>query len=340
MRLSIGLTFAIVFLTTSCRKNEKIPHVRITGETMGTYYRVVCDCKNAVDVKQQIDSLLIDINNEVSTYIEESLISQINQASVPYKLELQEGHFSSNLKSAQKWYRDSDGYMDVSIMPLVNYWGFGYTEKRAISRVDSLAVDSLKQLVGLDKWDISDSYLTKKLSGQEIDFSALAKGYAVDRIGDLLSQAGATNFLVDIGGELLSQGKNENRNAWTVGISKPDPEAEMTDVQLLIQLEEMALASSGNYRNYYEVNGQKYGHTLNPKSGFPYQDQLLAISVIAGTCMDADAIATASMAMGYSKAITFIQNMPEVSACLLVGEADGSIQIKYLNGFIQYVIGE
>lgn len=306
---------------------------------MGTYYAITLDGGlETTSIKNQIDSLLGVINDEASTYITSSVISQINQASSGDIVLKASNHFWTNAMKAVEWHDKSDGYLDASIMPLVNYWGFGYTPKKAVTQIDSIKVDSLTQFVGLEKWkfDLKNKIISKSDSRLQLDFSAIAKGYAVDQIGTLLSASGSDNYYIDIGGECIAKGLNPNGKVWRIGVSTPTPESQMTDITTLIKLENAAVASSGNYRNYHEVNGRKYGHTISPFTGYPYQDSLLQVSVITEKCVDADAIATACMAMGYDKATTFINELDNVTACFIIGKSDGSISTTYADGFIRY----
>lgn len=306
---------------------------------MGTTYAVTSNCPVMflASLQSEIDSLLVSINDDVSTYIPTSFISKINAAEKEVVIDNYPKHFEANLIKAQEYFALSDGYLDVSILPLVNYWGFGYTPKVAVTQVDSVKVAQLKSIVGLDNWNIQPTYLIKSQKSQQLDFSALAKGYAVDEVGRLLNSKGCTDFLVDIGGEQIAKGLSGRGDVWRTGINTPDPAALAKDIELILELKDKAIATSGNYRIFYEVEGRKYGHTLNPKSGYPYQDELLSVSIIADQCIDADAIATACMAMGYEKAATFIATMPNISACFLIGASDGTIQPKYFNGFIRYI---
>ncbi len=336
--------YSVVFLVLlcavlfGCNQNVRKSYAVIQGEAMGTYYRVTCNCHSVKGLQYSIDSLINDINSEVSTYEPDSYISKISKAAKGTRFTDAPKHFDVNLKRALYWYEASNGYLDVSIMPLVNYWGFGYTPKNAVRAIDSIKVDSLMQLIGLDKWTIDSTEIIKNLDGQQLDFSSLAKGYAVDQMGELLLSKGCSDYLIDIGGEMVAKGANDRGDDWVVGISTPDPDAAMNDLELAIKISDKALASSGNYRIFHEIQGKKYGHTLNPLTGYPYQDELLAVSIIADECIDADAIATSCMALGYRKAATFIADIPQVSACFLVGAEDGSIQTIFANGFIRYVL--
>jgi len=322
------------------QQGTKYEYALLQGETMGTYYRVTCNCTSTDNLKDSIDVLLLSINQEVSTYIPTSYISLINAAQGGTAFTDWPVHFRANLQRALYWYQMSRGYMDVSIQPMVNYWGFGYSSKDAVTLSDSMQIDSLRQYTGLSKWDITEGSITKRHSGQKLGFAAIAKGYAVDEVALLLGRFGCKDYLVDIGGEGKGAGVNQKGTPWTLGVSTPTPEADMRDVALFIRLDNKALATSGNYRNYHKVSGRIYGHTIDPLTGYPYQDELLAATILTEHSIDADAIATACMAMGYSKAATFISGLPEVDACFLVGTDEGIIEKVYINGFIQHVISE
>jgi len=334
---SVFLVF-ISLILLGCKSNKASRFIVLTGETMGTYFRITAltDLEENT-LKNRIDSTLIAFNQNLSTYIPTSYISKINSSedgNVPNPPQ----QFWVTLSRAAEWFEMSDGYFDPSVMPLVNYWGFGYTPKRAVAQADSMRIDSLMTFVGLDLWqvDFENQQISKSDSRQQLDFSALAKGYGVDVLADLLKSAGISNYLIDIGGEMRALGINNKGTSWVVGINKPIPGADMQDVSLLLKLDNIALATSGNYRNYHEVNGTKYGHTISPKNGFPFQDRLLSVCVAAEKCMDADAIATACMAMGLDKARTFIEKLDDVEACFLAGTNTDTIETIYSNGFIRH----
>ncbi|MEL6388770.1 MAG: FAD:protein FMN transferase [Bacteroidota bacterium] len=339
--IQLALFTWLTIFWMGCTPTDPKPYYKMTGETMGTYYAVSYQStRMPSDMKSAVDSLLIQINGEVNTYDPNSTISRVNASSEgEFSLDKFE-HFKTNMDRAMYWYEQSEGYLDVSLMPLVNYWGFGYTPKKAVTSRDQQQVDSLKAFVGLDMWtyDTDQNIITKQAAGQQLDFSSIAKGYAVDQVGELLESFGTTNYLVDIGGESTARGIKQNGSIWRMGINRPDPKAELDDIVLILELKDASLATSGNYRNYHEVNGQKYGHTIDPFSGIPYQDSLLSVSVITNECIDADGIATACMAMGYDKASTFIESLDDVTACYIIGRADGSLATIFADGFIRYAV--
>ena len=328
----------ILLTLLGCNITSRSTYSVISGQTMGTYYRITIEDTKDIEFEDKIDSILYAINSEVSTYEPHSIISRINGAVGGSTFDNLPHHFEKNLEHAFLWYDASDGYLDVSLMPLVNYWGFGYQSKDAVEKIDSIIVDSLFSFVGLNKWEYHNRELKKTSDGCQLDFSSLAKGYAVDQLAEFFESLGINNFLIDIGGEATAKGVNQSGNVWVLGIATPKTQAAITEIELKLKLKDASLATSGNYRNFHISNGVKYGHTINPMNGFPYQDRLLSTTIIAKKCIDADAVATACMAMGLAKATTFIENLPEISACFLVGAEDGSIETIFTNGFIQHII--
>ena len=283
---------------------------------MGTTYNVTCG-GGAVDadkLKAQLDDLLEAINLEVSTYIENATISLFNQGKDALELGEEEDkniHFKINFQKAKEVYKASGGTFDPTIMPLVNYWGFGYTPKRKVTSVDSMKIAELVQTVGFDKVHLdAKKRLTKDNLATQLDFSAIAKGYGVDALCKLLEKEGITDYFVEIGGETRTKGNNPKGNKWRIGINTPESNASTQEIYSIVELNDGAIATSGNYRNYHEVNGKKYGHTINPKTGFPEMSTTLSASVVAKDCMTADAYATAFMTMGYEKALVLAEKIP------------------------------
>ena len=312
---------------------------------MGTTYHISYKDSLSRDFQNEIDQLLQAVNLDVSTYIDSSFISRFNNSIKEIKyLNLldkdassKHRHFRLNFEKAQEIYKNSDGYFDPTVMPLVNYWGFGYTEKKPVEKVDSVIVDSLMQFVGFDKItqrSVKDGsiFLVKLVEGIQLDFSALAKGYGVDAIGELLESKGIENYMVEIGGEVRVRGKNPQDKWWTIGINTPDEKAAATDFQSKVLLKNRALATSGNYRNYYEVNGEKYAHTINSKTGFPEKNRLLSVSIFADDCMTADAYATACMTMGLEKSFDMVSNIDGVDGYFIYSEEGGAMMYMHSKG--------
>ncbi len=339
------LLFFVVLLgceAPSSSKEQATPEaVQLQGKTMGTYYRVTYLDQQQRDFQAEIDQLLVEINEEVSTYIDTSTISRINQAQNDYSWSENVdkdrlNHFLRNFEVAHTVFEKTEGSFDPTVMPLVNYWGFGYTEKKPVTDIDRQKIDSLMQFVGFSKIALvkqEGAYsLQKKAPGVQLDFSACAKGYAVDAVGDLLKDKGISNYLVDIGGEASAKGQSPRGDAWKIGINVPREEAAVDEIQVAVPLNNQAIATSGNYRNFYEVDGVKYSHTINPKTGFPERSRLLSASVFAPTCVVADAYATAFMVMGYERAKALADQLPEIEAYFIVSQEDGNLQTDYTSG--------
>ncbi len=334
----IGMTLlGFVFLSCQTEAPEVKAYTTLQGETMGTSYTVKYLDSLGRNFQQSIDQLLIEVNAEVNTYDPESFISRFNTAEqeMQYLNLLDKSskaplHFKANLEKSKEVYELSYGYFDPTIMPIVNYWGFGYTEKRPVTDVDKTIIDSLITFVGFDKITQRSAkdgwiYLSKASPGAQLDFSAIAKGYGVDAVSILLEGKGIQNYYVEIGGELRVGGNNPNGEAWKIGINVPSTEAALTDIQATVQLRNESMATSGNYRNFYEVDGVKYAHTLNPTTGFPEKNNLLSATIFAADCMTADAYATACMTLGLEKSKALIESLEMIDGYFLYGESDGSI---------------
>lgn len=315
-------------------------YLELAGRTMGTTYSVKYGSPAPENHQEAIDSLLRQLNLEVSTYIPESTISAFNQSERGISLSYNpagEGsyanpHFRFNLERAREIAEITEGYFEPTIMPLVNYWGFGYTEKRAVTQVDSARIDSLLPNVGVELIVQRGDSLLKSRSGVQLDFSAIAKGYGVDLIALFLEEKGIRHYFVEIGGEVRARGQSPRGDAWRIGISVPRAEALLGEFAATAPLEDRAIATSGNYRNYYEVEGEKYGHTINPFLGFPEKSNLLSASVFAPDCTTADAFATAFMVMGADKALAMAEQRPELEAYFIVGTEDGDLDTRYTSG--------
>lgn len=361
MRKFLFLSGFLLLWTAACRTGEKpgaaVAYRQLTGQTMGTTYHITFRDSLERDFQAAVDSLLAAFNDEVSTYIPTSVISEFNQSATAFEmgLTLEEAralpvpakgaapreHFAANYAASLTYYHVSDGAFDPTVMPLVNYWGFGYTPKVKVDEADPKLVDSLKSLVGMDRvLRYEGSTLKKAQPGVQLDFSAIAKGYGVDLVGVFLEKQGIRDYMVEIGGEVRARGKNDRGTAWTIGINTPDPEAGTGDFQVAIRLADRSLATSGNYRNFYEVDGKKYAHTINPKTGYPELSKLLSASVFAPTCTEADALATACMVMGLEKALEFIGSQDHLEAYFIFGNEDGTLEARYTEGLETFLVKE
>lgn len=323
-RLSI---FFLVFLF-ACSAEQNIEPVKLVGQAQGTYYAISYYDDQNRDFQYEIDSLLKDFDQSVSLWVPNSVISKVNNNDTSVLLD---SYFLEIFKLSKSISEDTDGSFDFTVGPLVNAWGFGFDESR---NVDSLIIDSLLQFVGHQKMNIDSGWLYKADERTAIDFNAIAQGYSVDLVGFFLEAQNIENYLVDIGGEVKARGNKPDDSEWKVGIEKPAENAnEGRDLKAVIELKDKCVATSGNYRKFYEENGIRYSHTINPKTGYPVQHSLLSVSVIADHASVADAYATAFMVMGLEECKTYLSQNKNLDAFLIYADLEGNYQIYSTEGF-------
>jgi thiamine biosynthesis lipoprotein len=325
----------LIALTFSCSKEKEsvVTYQVAEGKTMGTYYKVTYKDSLKRDFFKEMDSILIAINDDVSTYIPSSTISRFNQSKSTFSVSVSATHFIENFKYAQLVANLSTQMFDPTVGPLINYWGFGYTGRKPVTKIDSVKVDSLLKFVGLKniEWvENNDSiFLTKKFPEVELDFGGIAQGYAIDVLAAFLDEKGVENYLVDLGGEFSAKNKNAKGSFWQVGINIPKEDADVNAIQTIFSLVNETISTSGNYRNFHEVKGYKYSHTLNPHTGFPEKNTLLSASIFGPKCTVADGLATACMAMGFDKAQLLLEYLPDYEGYFIYSKPDGQIGTHY-----------
>ena len=320
---SVLLLVAMVLIWSIRELKDSSPpleKVEISGTTMGTTYQVKYLSPRITNFKASIDSLLEDFNLSLSTYIPESEISQFNHGTL-YRFK--RPYFYAMLVQSKLIYHDTDGAFDPTVMPLVSAWGFGPETTQLPSQK---LVDSLLQTVGFDNLFFDENAVCKLHPNTQLDFSAIAKGYAVDLVMGYLETKGLEDIFVEIGGEIAAKGVNETGKSWAVYVEKP--EANERAVQAVVSLDNIAIATSGNYRNFYIKEGKKYAHTISPFTGDPVQHSLLSVSVFARTCAVADAYATAFMVMGFEKALHMVEESAELEAYFIYTNAAGELATK------------
>ena len=301
MKYSYLLLFVFFFCCSAPEKTNEL--MKLQGQTMGTYYSVQYYTNSAESFQEKIDSVLVAVNQSLSTYIPSSTISQVNQMQDD-SLRIDK-HFKTNFSLAKEVYNKTNGAFNPAIMPLVNYWGFGYERLNSEIKTDSAKVGELLQLVNFDSFTIVNNTLVKTIPDAELDFSSLAKGYGVDVIAEFLDTQNIDSYLIDIGGEVRAKGKKQDGVSWKVGIRKPSTDKnERKKVVQKFSLNDEAMATSGNYENYQIMEGETViAHTINPETGFPQslEEEIISSTVVANTCMRADAYATAFKVMGLRK---------------------------------------
>lgn len=310
----------------SCRHQTDPGFTSIRGTVFGTTYTISYFSHDTTNLLPAIDSLFHVFNQSLSYYEKNSLISRINRN----ETDTTDVFFRTVSERAVAISEETDGAFDATVSPLVNAWGFGFSKKEEIT--DEL-IDSLLQFVGFRNAWLEGHRVVKADERVQFDFNAIAKGYAADVIGDFLASRGVDIFLVEIGGDLVVKGVKPDGSKWRIGLE--NPAASMYDEQqwdYYVELEDIGLATSGNYRRYYEADGMRYAHTINPATGFPVQHPLLSASVFAPDGMSADAYATAFMVMGLEASVEFVERRDDLEAFFIYAANDGTFQSHATSG--------
>lgn len=323
-----SLAVLLSLLLPSCTQPAIYRHHE--GLVFGTMYSITYQA--TTDLQDEIEAALQQVDNALSMFNDSSVITAINQGErlVPHT---PEGDiFLEVCNMAMQVSAQTGGAFDITVAPLVNAWGFGF---RQGTRPDSAAIDSLLQFTGhqlVSFWEEDGRRgLDKADPRVMLDCSAIAKGYGVDRVGQVLASHGVENYMVEIGGEVLTHGCNPQGQPWHIGVTKPvdDPQATNDELQTVLAVQDVAMATSGNYRNFYYEGGRKLAHTIDPHTGRPVQHELLSATVIGPSCAQADAYATAFMVMGLEPAKDFLQQHPELMVYFIYTDRQGQYEVWY-----------
>lgn len=311
---------AIVF---ACAKPSENQSVDLYGKAFGTQFSIIYFDGLNRDFSASIDSIFNKVNQSLSTYIDTSAISRINNGDTTIRID---DYFEEVFSKSKKIYDQTNGVFDPTIGNLVNAWGFGPKENH--NYLDSMQVDSILSRTGFDKVKLIDGKITKVFPDIYFDFNAIAKGYAVDVAGRFLEKKGIENYLVEIGGEIRSRGQQLERNStWNVAIENPNFDGTRS-IEKVIAIENEAMATSGSYRKFKtDSTGRKYSHIINAKTGYPVKNNLLSVSVIGSMdCADLDGYATALMAMPLEKAKEFLILHKNLKGHIVFTDEDNKIQ--------------
>lgn len=310
------LLLLIVGTVLIIRQQRAMPYQANSGMIFGTVYNISYECDS--DYHQAIKAELQKVDNSLSPFNEKSIITAINQNKDVQPDEM----FLTVFKKAMEVSRETGGAFDITVAPLVNAWGFGF--KNGI-QPDRHQVDSLRRLIGYEKVTLKDGRIVKQLPDIMLDCSAIAKGFGSDVVAHLLRQHGVKNFMVEIGGEVVTSGVNPQRLPWRIGVTKPtdDSLSVRGEIQSVLNVTDMAMATSGNYRNFYYKGGKKYAHTIDPQTGYPVQHSLLSATVLAKDCATADAYATSFMVLGIDGAKKILERHPELMAYFIYSDDKG-----------------
>lgn len=318
--------FIVLLLFPSCQQNV---YQHNEGKVFGTYYHIVYASK--VDLESEIKLVLDSFSHSLSTYDSVSIISRINQ-NREFKTD---SFFRTVFRRSEEISLLTDGAFDITVAPLVNVWGFGFSK---MGDVNEHLIDSLRSFVGMNRVRLRNEVVQKDLPGIMLDASAIAKGYSADVVANYLKQKGVSNLMVEIGGEVATAGVNPKGSKWKLGVDKPydDPAVLKRELEMVVALSGEALATSGNYRNFYMKDGKKYAHTIDPKTGYPVDHSLLSASIVAKDCMSADAFATACMVLGVEKSMQLIESLPSLEGCFIF-HTDSGNQVSMTSGFHRYI---
>ncbi len=323
MNIKILFVFLSLFTSVVIDGNGfyKSKPIYIEGFTMGTTYHITYFDNQNRNFKKSVDSLLFLVNKSINNYDPQSEVSKFNRSQSSYQFQLP--FFYPPLKIAKEVFDGSKGVFDLTIMPLVNAWGFGYKES---TNLDSAKVDSLKTFIGFEKITFNRDSVYKQDPRVQIDFGGIGQGYGVDVIITFLKLKGIKNMLVELGGEGMAVGINlEKGGEWEVGILDPGSDQAHQFFKATVKVKDRSFTTSGSYANYREINGVKYSHIIDPVSGFPINHRLLSVSVFAKDATLADAWDTAFMVMGLEKAITVLKDHKELEAFLIYSDLTGKI---------------
>ena len=329
------LFLLVIFFIWSCNNNDQ-NEKRISGNALGTTYQIIYfdDLDEEVFTKD-MDSLLYAVNSSLSTYQSDSDISKLNAGDTTIVID---DMFTEVFQLSKKIHKESSGYFDPTVGNLVNAYGFG--SKKFTTVVDSTVIDSLTTYVGLDKVVLNKNRtISKKHPEVYLEFNSIAKGYCLDRISTYLKEKDISNFLIELGGELVASGSKQPENKlWVAGIEEPLEDGSRA-IAKTVKLKDIAMATSGNYRKYKidSLSGQKYVHTINPLSGFPGQNDMLSASVFAQTCAEADAYATTFMTMGFKKSKQLLDSLQSIDAYLMYLNTDNEIEVYVTKGIEPFI---
>ena len=316
------LVLLIVGTVLIIRQQRSMPYRQVSDFVFGTTYKIIYQCDS--DLSVAVRDELMKVDRSLSPFNKESVITAVNQ-NREVKLD---PYFIEVFTKAMEVSRDTEGAFDITVAPLVNAWGFGFKHEQMPTKSQ---VDSLRQIIGYQKVSLVGGKVRKQDPRMMLDCSAIAKGFGVDAVARMLRNRGVQNFMVEIGGEVVTCGVNAQRLPWRVGVIKPSEDSLNVghELQTILNVTDKAMATSGNYRNFYYKNGRRYAHTIDPKTGYPVQHSLLSATVVANSCTVADAYATSFMVMGRERAQQLLERHPELMAYLIYDDGHGDIAVWF-----------
>lgn len=324
-----------ILLLSACQ-GKKSEYLKISGFAQGTTYHITYENSNNEDYSTDIESILKAFDQSLSTYDSTSIVSRVNNNDL--NVEADDWFVDVFNKSAEV-NSLSGGAFDITVGPVIRAWGFG---NGPIARHDTAYIDSLLQYVGMDKVKLEGRKVIRESPGVKIDVNAIAQGYSVDVVCDFFKEKGIKNYLVEIGGEVRGKGTNAKGKFWHIGIDRPS-DGNMTpgnELQAIIEINNKSLATSGNYRKFFVEDGVKYGHTIDPKTGFPARNTLLSATVVCDDCITADAWATSFMVVGVEKSKEMLSKLKGIEVYFVYSDQQGEYKIFFSEGMAKMIVKE
>lgn len=331
--LIIQCLFLVALLTGCQPASDKV--IKLAGNTMGTTYHISYVDNGHLPSEQllqaEIDLALEAVNNQMSTYRKDSELSQFNQAKIGQKINVSADTVYV-INEGIRLHKLTGGALDITLGPIVNLWGFG-PDKRPLTIPSQADIDAAKANTGINHFDVVGDTLIKHSDALYVDLSSIAKGFGVDKIAELLDARQVSGYLVEIGGEIRIKGTKADGSSWRIAVEKPTTNGQ--EVQQVLDLTDIAMATSGDYRNYYEEDGERFSHLIDPRTGYPIKHQLASATVLHKSSMTADGYATALMVLGVEASITLAneQNL----AIMLIEKHDEGYRVHYSNAFKAYL---
>lgn len=324
---------------SACQKSSEI--VTLSGKTMGTTYHIKYVDKGISTspemAHQNIDLLLKEVNNQMSTYQKDSELSRFNQSkdiNTPFVIS---PDFAEVVSTAIELNQKTQGALDITVGPLVNLWGFGPEKNRGAAPSEQ-EIEKRKSWTGIEKLSLTEQdgkpALSKRIPELYVDLSSIAKGFGVDKVASYLDSIGINDYMVEIGGEIHAKGLNEQDKPWQIAIEKPEFDGSRA-IEQIIGLHNLSMATSGDYRNYFEQNGQRFSHEIDPQTGYPLQHNLASVTVLAPSCMIADGYATGLYVLGAEKALKLAEE--QQLAVYLIIKTNKGFEVKMSSAFEKFI---
>ena len=316
------LILLIVGTVLIIRQQHNMPYQNNKGFIFGTTYNITY--QHDKDLGKEILVALNQVDASLSPFNEKSIITKINNNESVKTDKM----FVEVFELAKQISTETHGAFDITVAPMVNAWGFGFKSGTSPTKE---VIDSIKEIVGFDKISLKNNKIVKQDPRTTLDCSAIAKGYGCDIVARLFRNKDIKNFMIEIGGEVVTSGISEKRIPWKIGVTKPTDDSLSTnqELQTILNITDMAMATSGNYRNFYYKNGKKYAHTIDPKTGYPVQHNILSATVLASDCATADAYATSFMVLGLDGAMKILEQHPELMAYFIYSDQKGHNAVWY-----------